>query len=166
MFHAPSANFLNRRVCQFLPPSQYSLLKANLTSQHETHMERKKENWSVVLSWAAFEEIEKQAKGSGMVSNTKHLSHRWVQQQNMTGPNISKSHQMSPALNPNPDLFSSLTSLVVPAYSFSHSYMTQGRSLQECSVTSRFTFLTASIPLPGHKWTSAPQLVLTHHFFF
>lgn len=49
-------------------------------------MERQRENWSVDLSRAAFEEIEKQAKGNGMVSNTKHLSHRSVQQQNVTVP--------------------------------------------------------------------------------
>lgn len=83
--------------------------------------------------------------------------------------NMSKSHQLSPDLNPNPDLYSSLTPLGVPADSISHSYMTQGRSLQERSVTSWFTFLviylTVSIPLPGHKWTSASKLVLTLHFF-
>lgn len=132
----------------------------------DTHGEAR-ENWSVDLSWAAFEEIASQRQWDGLQHQTSKSQISAKAKCDCT--NISKSHQLSPDLNPNPDLFSSLTPLGVPADSSSLSYMTQGRSLQERSVTSWFTFLviylTVSILLPDHKWTSASKLVLTHHFF-
>lgn len=101
-------------------PIQHCLLKASLRSLHETHMERRKEKWSVDLR-RSFEENEneKPSKGSGMVSNTKHISYREALQQNMivsTSPGLTNC--LLTSTPPGSLLRTGLIPLVVPGYSF------------------------------------------------
>lgn len=130
------------------------------------NLERWKENWSVGLSRSLFEENEKPSKGSGMVSNTKHISHREALQQNTIVPTSPRlTNYLLTSVQPRSLLRTRLNSSSCP-WILIHLLHATGQKGHRRSQDVLLIHLIFPIPLPGHKLTSASQLALTHHVLF